>query len=641
MTWLNKINYLLILAFGIVNVKALAQPLTTFQNKYPGHNELILKEYQSYDFSIIKDKLQVIQDNYFESIILSDVGIHNNSESFTFSELVPLKKFDAFTIVQSKGKEKKIPIQQATDKNARQTSIFYSDVKEKKLTFSNLEVGAKKVYSYQSEFLDPFLLHKYIFANSVPMEKSTLEITADKNIEIGYKIFNDPNNQIVFTKSEKKGKISYNWTLNEVNPLKFESNNPGFLYIAPHIIVYVKNYKVNQNTKTVLGNVDQLFDYYKSFVKNLNTSEDPELKEKTIQLVGNLKSNDEKIKAIFYWVKDNIKYVAFENGYEGFIPREAKLVNERKFGDCKDMSSIITEMAKYAGVPNVNLCWIGTRRIPYSYNDIATPAVDDHMIASYENENGIIFLDATDKETKFGLPTGFIQGKEALVQNGDSYKIIKVPVVSANENSINEKLQIKLLDNKLEGKGVMELNGLTRSNYLLNIGDASNKTRFEIIKSLVLKGNNKFQLKNYKEENVKNRDLPYTIEFDFTLDNYLVKAGNETYLNLFLDKPFEKLVIEKDRISMYEFENLVKSNYTIEIEIPSNKKIVSIPENSSFDSDLLKYSIAYTKENNTINLKFSVETKKLLLNLSDFESWNEAIKTLKNHYNENIILSTK
>ncbi len=384
-----------------------------------------------------------------------------------------------------------------------------------------------------------------------------------------------------------------------------------------------------------------MYEYYKGFVKNLNTTEDENLKQITLELTQNLLNDEEKIKAIFYWVKDNIKYVAFENGYEGFIPREAKLVNERKFGDCKDMSSIITEMAKYANIPNVNICWIGTRRIPYTYKDISTPAVDDHMIASFENKDKIIFLDATDKETRFGLPTGFIQGKDALIRNGDYYKIVTVPIVKAQENMTEETLKLKINQNKIEGSGKLSINGLTRSRYLSSIGDASNKARFEMIKSLVLKGNNKFNLKDFKEENISNRDLSYNIEFYFDLDNYTIQAGNELYVNLFLDKPFEKIIIEKDRKSMYEFDVLIKNKFNFELEIPADKIVQTIPKNSSLDNELMKYSINYIHTDKNVTLQFEIELKKILLDVSDFYSWNECIKNLKSHYNDTIILVKK
>ena len=486
----KKIFLLLILGYTQMGI---SQNLIDFYTqKYPGHHEVVLSDVQKYDISFQKDKLKVLEDCYIETLILTELGARNTTESFTFSELVPLKSYNAFTILSKNGKDKKIPLQGTVDKVARENSIFYNDVIEKKLTFSNLEIGAKKVYQYQSEFLDPYLLHRHIFADNRPVKNSSFEITTDKGIEIGYVVVNDPNNEIKFQKTEKKGKLVYTWHLNDLNPLKYESSNPGFLHIAPHVVVFVKSYIQNQQKVEVLGSVDLLYKYYRSFTNNINQTVDASLQEKTLDLVANLKTDEEKIKAIFYWVKNNIKYVAFENGYEGFIPREAKLVFERKFGDCKDMSSIITEMAKYAEIPNVNLCWIGTRRIPYTYHEVPTPAVDDHMIASIEINGKIIFLDATDSFTKFGLPTGFIQGKEALIAQGDHYKIVPVPVVASKENLHHDFVQLSLNNQTLFGKGTLSIDGLSRSHYLRQIGDASQKNRFEKIKSLVIKGNNKF-----------------------------------------------------------------------------------------------------------------------------------------------------
>ncbi len=642
MSWLKLKNRYLFLTLFISGTSiGFTQELEKWQNKYEGHNELILKESQTYNFTINKNKLHILQNSYYESVIFSEMGIHNNTEFLHYSDLVPLKSHEAFTVINDKGKEKKIAIKQYTDKKAQQRNIFYSDLKERKIVFPNLEVGAKKIYSYQSEFLDPFLLHRFSFVSDLPVENSSFEIIADKGIEIGYKIFNDSQNKILFSKKEHKGKVIYIWEMKDILPLKYESNNPGYLYIAPHIVFYVQSYVIGKEKVELLGDTNQLYKYYLNFVRNLNQTEDSNLKVITEELTGGMSSDREKIKAIFYWVKDNIKYVAFENGYEGFIPREASLVNQRRYGDCKDMASIITEMAKYANVPNVNLCWIGTRKIPYSYAEVSTPAVDDHMIASVEIDGEMIFLDATDSETIFGLPSSFIQGKEALVRNGESYKIVPVPIVEAAKNSVSEKIIAKLNGSKIEGSGQFVMKGLARTNFLLTIGDAANKTRFDIIKSLVQKGNNKFNLKEYKEYNISERDLPYKVDFNFELDSYVVAVGDEIYINLFLDKPLEKLTIEKDRKSMYEFDFLFTQSLEINFEIPENKKINSVPENVIRDNDLLKYSLEYEVKDQQMVLKFQIETKKILLKDTDFELWNKTIKDLKSLYSEMIILKNK
>lgn len=644
MNWSKLSNkHLYILAFyGLFAFTGNSQnSFDAYKKQYPDFNELVLNDSQTYDFSIENNKLKVIQDNHYESVILTENGIQNNKESFTYSELVKLQSYDAYSVIYDNGKERKIKVTQTNEIQSGQSSAFYDDVKERQLIFPNLEAGSKKVYHYQTEFVDPFLLHKFLFGSHLPIKNSTLEIKTEKNINIGYKIFNDPSNSIQFSRTEKKGKWIYKWTLKDVNPIKFEGNSPGFLYIVPHINVYIKDYTINNQKVDVLGDIDKLFAYYKGFTKNLNQTEDPTLKAISLQITENLTNDDDKVKAIFYWVKDNIKYIAFENGYEGFIPREARLICERKFGDCKDMASIITAMAKYANVKNVFISWIGTREIPYSYNELPTPAVDNHMIAVYKKGEEYLFLDATDKETLYGIPTAFIQGKEALYGEGNTYKIIPVPIVPAEKNEILEQVKLKIEKDKLVGSGKIEFNGYNRSRILLRIGDATNKTRFEMIKSLVLKGNNKFNLKDYTEENIKDRDKPYQIGYNFDLGNYIVKVDKEMYVNLFLDKPLEKVIIEKDRSAKFEFEHLNYINTQYELDIPQNCTVKYLPKNFSLDNDYIKVDIVYEVKNNKITLNLRLKQKKLLLDQPDFELWNKTIKDLKSNYADTLILLEK
>ena len=637
---MRKIYLVLFIGLFVITTNA-QNSLEEYKKQYPDFNEVVLNNTQSYEFSIESNILKVTENNQYESLILTANGIQNNKESFNYSELVKLLGYEAYSVITENGKEKKIKVTQTHEIQSGQSSVFYDNVKERQLIFPNLEAGAKKVYSYQSEIVDPFLLHKFIFGSNLPIKNAALEIKTDKNINIGYKIFNDPTNSIEFSKTEKKGKWIYKWTLKEVKPVKFESNSPGFLYQIPHINVFIKDYTINNKKVEVLGDINKLYTYYRGFTKNINLKEDPTLKAISLKITENLTNDDDKIKSIFYWVKDNIKYIAFENGYEGFIPREASLICERKFGDCKDMASIITTMAKYANVKNVFISWIGTREIPYSYDELPTPAVDNHMIAVYKKGENYIFLDATDKETLYGIPTAFIQGKEALYGEGENYKIIKVPVVSAETNEVKEQVKFAIEKDKLIGSGKVQFNGYSRSNIVMRMGDATNKTRFEMIESLVLKGNNKFNLKDFTEENLSNRDKPYQINYNFDLGNYIVKADKEIYINLFLEKPFEKIIIEKDRVSPFEFEYLTLVNSQYELEIPKNCTVKYLPKNFSLDNDYVKANFVYEVKNNTIILDIKMQQKKLLLDKSDFELWNKTIKELKTNYTETLILLEK
>lgn len=644
MNWLKLSNksFSLTLFFVLCSIITTAQKsLQESKILYPDFNEIILDNSELYDISIEKNGLKIIRDTRYESMILTQNGISNNKESFSYSGLIPLKSYDAYTIVNENGKEKKLKVTQTIEKQSQQSSIFYNDVKERQLTFPGIETGAKKVYNYQNQFLDPHLLHKFIFGGGLPIVNCLLEVKTDKNVVIDYKIFNDPNKTITYSKTEKKGTWIHKWTSSNIKPLKYEENTPGYLYIIPHVDFYIKEYTINNKTTQILGDINELYNYYNSFVKDLNKKEDPDLKALTLDIVKDRNTDEEKVKSIFYWVKENIKYIAFEDGYEGFIPREASLVFKRKFGDCKDMANLIATMAKYAAIKNVTIAWIGTRSIPYSYNDLATPSVDNHMIAIFKKGDDYIFLDGTDKETRYGIPTAFIQGKEVLFTEGDHYKIYPVPVVAGDKNEIRETIKLKIDNTKLIGTAKIDRYGYNRSHILIQIGDASNKERQEMIKSLVLKGNNKFNLKNFTEENLSDKDLPYSINYNFELDNYILKVDKETYVNLFLDKFLDKIIIPKDRISQYEFDYLTEFTTQYSLEIPKNHTVKYLPKNFDLDNDYLKAHFVYKLKNNVLSLNVSLNLKKLLLNKADFELWNETIQQLKTNYNETIILLEK
>lgn len=635
----NKFIYIFYLA--LLSCRIEGQSLNDYLKKYEGFNEVILEESQKYKIELEKGKLSVNVDFKYESLVLTDQGAKNTSEAFYYSELVPLHSFEAYTLVDRKGKYKKIPVVQINDNNYTQSHVFHSDVKSKKLTFSNLEVGSKKAYNYQTEIKDPNLITGYNFRGYDPIEKTTASIEVDKDVEIECKIFNDPFGKIKKTIEKKGNKTLYSFSLTDAEPIKFESNSPAYLWEVPHLVVTIKNYTFNGKLVPVLGSIDLLHKYYRNFISKVNLKLDESLKAMSLSLTGDKSSDLEKIKAIFYWVKDNIKYIAFEYGYEGYIPREASNVYEQKFGDCKDMSSIITCMAKYASIPNVHMCWIGTRDIPYSYKDLPTPLVDNHMIACFEFNDSTIFLDATDSHTRFGLPSSFIQGKEALIDQGNEYKIKKVPIVAAQENQTKETIKIKLENNTFYGNGILSMNGLTRTDAIYLIGDALERNRFELIKTLVEQGNNKFQLNKYSEENIENKDFPYIIHYDFKLEDYVVSVGNETFINLFTKKTLENGLVEQDREKSIVFKNLITNLLEVEMVVPVGQSVVTIPEEVSLNNALLKVNIKYIVEKSSVKLKSEIETKTLLLEKKDFELWNQSLKVLNEAYSKNIVLSSK
>lgn len=631
-----------ILFFCLAGISISAQKEMKYADyllKYKNQSEVVVYDESVFKIKNKNGKLSIIKEDYFESIILNEVGIKNFNEEFYDSELSPVLEYEAYTISKEGKKIKSNLIQEFANDNA---SIFYDEIKKKEVTYKSLEPGAKKVLKTKISYKDPNLLSRYIFQKSLPSEKMTFRLEVDNDIEIGYKLFHEEGADIKFTKEKKRKKTIYIWEVKDSEPFKYELARPGILYTAPHIAIFIKQYEGAKQDVNLLGTVDDLFQYYQSFVDGVNSEVNEELINIAKSVTAPYETEEERVKAIYYWVKDNIKYVAYENGYEGFIPREANFVCERKFGDCKDMSSIITAMCNSVDISNVYLTWIGSRDIPYTYAELPTPGVDNHMIATYIKGDEIIFLDATDQKTRYGLPSSFIQGKEALIYlSKDKYKLHTVPVVSEDDNEVTIKVSAKIDETKIKGSGIATMAGIARSHNLARMSTTNDKKRFNSIKGRVRLGSNKFQLLNQVEKNVEDRDSLYIIDFDYELDNYLVRLDDEIYINMFLRELTLIDEFEDDRIFPFVFE--YKLNYAIQVdlEIPADKEVGSLPDSLYLDNGLFIYSGEYKKHNDRVVLDYSIKLKEISIEPDNFDTWNTSVKEIKKFMKQTITLKDK
>lgn len=99
----------------------------------------------------------------------------------------------------------------------------------------------------------------------------------------------------------------------------------------PHLVPVITGYTLNNKEIDLSGDVTHLYSWYQSLVKNINKeAPDPEMVKVVDSLTAGKSTEFEKVKAIYYWVQENVKYIAFEYALGGFVPRDANLVFKKK-----------------------------------------------------------------------------------------------------------------------------------------------------------------------------------------------------------------------------------------------------------------------------------------------------------------------
>lgn len=634
-----KAIHLLLLLFVTSAFSQYSEEFSSNKSKHPDEQMVRLNNSISIKLEVKDGKLDITQETLQEDIYLTEAATYNSKDYVSSSSFFELQSIEASSFQYENGKYKETEVEEFKSKDEIDNS-FFDDLKTHNFVYPKLKKGSKTKLNYTEKIKDPRFLSPFYFGSYMPINTTKVEIVADKNISLRFKEFNTEGVNIQFSKKEKKGQIVYTWELKNSKKYKYEESVSSYKNIFPHIIPIINSYQTKDKTVKVLENVSDLYNWYYSLVKDINKENaDPELVALVKQLTSNKTDDLEKVRAIYYWTQNNIKYIDYEYSLGGFIPRDANVVYKKKYGDCKDNSSILKQMLDIAGLEG-DLTWVGTRSIPYKYDEVPTPIVDNHMILSYEYEGKRYFLDATGRYIPLDFPSSFIQGKEALVEGGkDHFKLVKIPIVSADKSGYKDITTLKIEGDKITGTAKAILKGYKKNNFFNYLETKTTKEEIQEFYNLRLrKGNNKFLIENIKETNKYEYDKNLIVDYNFTIESYVKKIADEIYINLNLNHPASIYKTKDDREYDISFKYKQKYQFETTLEIPEGYVVDYIPENEKFANDIFESIISYEEKDHKIYYKHTLTVDFLNLSTKQQKEINKLIKKVEKAYKEVIVL---
>ncbi len=621
------------------------EQLQLYKNKYPGNNVVQTANTVKVQINLVKN-VPVLRFSYLDEYLALDKnGVHLLSEeSIDFSSLQTIDDIEAYSLVPNGKSSKKITVTNFETKDAEKGGmVFHDDSKVTSFIYPGIVEGTLCHLAYDETVNMVTFPIGFFFYSGVPCENPTFIVETDTAIHMLIQTYNLEKLKITYTEKIEKGKRIMTWTAPSSYMVKDDEFAPNPRYYAPQILGQIAYYTSKKERVNVLGTLEDLHNDYQVHVSQVE-NEVPSEGLKTIadSLTKNQPTELDKVRAVYYWVQDNIKYIAFEEGMGGIVPRLPSNVFDKRYGDCKDMSSVMYGMLKSVGVPSY-LTWVGSRDLPYKYSDFPSNFCDNHMILTYKNNDSIYFLDATNSFQSILAPTGFIQGKEAFVHLGPGkYELLQIPIMPSENNYMKDTSYVKLLDNKLVGHTTVNALGYYNSlfgNTFKEVGVKDYKSYFTRVFE---RGNNTFNVSNPKVNNQKNREEKISMEFDWTVQNYATKLENELYVNLLLNKNIIALTtLSENRDAPIDFDYAYNDNYVVCMEIPDGYAIKSLPKDRSFKSDRIDFSISYVLKDNKVWCTTHFQTHFILLYPEHFNEWKTVVAQKKAAMAETMVLIKK
>jgi len=523
----------------------------------------------------------------------------------------------------------------ATDEFYKSNDLFYNDARVKYYKLDFPVQGYTYLYDMEKKTNDIKYFTTLYFNDEYPVIDKEVVITVPKWLNLEIKEFNFEGYDITKTVNSTAEGTIYKYAIKNLKPGAKEENKPGPSYLYPHLLFLAKSFTYGKETTTLFNETGDLYKWYKSLTDSMK--DDPSVyAEKVKELTKDAKTDEEKVKNIYYWVQDNIRYIAFEDGIAGFKPDESNNVFTKRYGDCKGMANLIKQMLKQAGF-DARLCWIGTNHIAYSY-DLPSLSVDNHMICAWFKDGKHYFLDGTEKYNSLGEYANRIQGKQVLIEDGDHYILDRIPTQPSTFNKETKVITYTIADENLVGHVHQELAGESKASFLYAYNHIKNDKKEDALNWYLSGGDKNNAITNIKTSDLSNRDIKLIIDYDSTLKNQVSSFDNEIYIDFDYSKEYKGYDFEK-REEDFVFSFKPYDDITTIFNIPAGYKVTKLPENKSFKSDDYTISMTFETKGNQIIYHKIFDFNSGKIRKSDFENWNKNFKEFSNLYSEQIVLS--
>lgn len=514
-------------------------------------------------------------------------------------------------------------------------SYYYNEVK---FTMPNVKEGS--IIEFKYEIRSPFIwnIDEFRFQYDIPIQKLEAEIRTPKGFRFKqtYKGYLSIYPQRSTKRDVRIGMdvVVNKYYLNNVPALKAESYvdnidnyRAGVMFelVSIELPGYFKSYAQSwaDVAKTIGSSID-----YKNQLDKTNSFDD-----ELDALISGKADNIEKMKLIFKYVKDNIKW----NGIDGksFHKGIRKAFKEKK-GNVADINLTLVAMLRYAGI-KANPVVISTKDnvIPFF------PTVDrlNYVIAYADINEEKYFLDATDEFSDVNiLPVKDYNWRGILIDNPNkTWKLIDInsPESAIGQYSLNASLNE---DGSIRGKFKSRYTKHHAFEFRENFKDQN-------LDDFIISREEKFQnieISNYDVKNTEGYEGFVLESFDYYQENGADIINDKIYI-----QPMSFLKIKENPFKLeqreypIDFGHPFSKKYVVNISIPDGYTIESKPKPIivKIPNDLGKFKFLTNVSGNNILLAATFEIKNAIMGADNYLFLKEFFNQMITKEAEQLVLT--
>ncbi len=524
--------------------------------------------------------------------------------------------------------------------NFEQDGIFHSDVKACQYSMQFVNVGEIKTLEVNKEYDDLKYLNRISLIEDFPIKEKQFIVYVPVWLDIeilefsfdGYDV--EKTEEKIYEGKQVLNQITY--TIKRLPSFTSENNSLNNSYYYPHLLTLCKRIHT-PNNQELLADISARYNWYHKLIKELRPQKEV-IQQKVNEIVSDTDSKQQKVEKLFYWVQDNIRYLAYEEGIAAFKPDEAHNVLSKRYGDCKGMANLLKEMLLCVGI-DARFSWIGTNSVYYDF-DLPSLSIENHAICTVYLDNKTFYLDPTESFIPIGENAERILGRKLLIENNDSF-VVSTVICDSICNKVYRYYQLSIQDEMLEGTATAEFNGEEKRDLYRWLRLQKETSKHLNLKLIIKNANTNVGVNTVSSENLFNRKEPFTINASIQIKGCVSTFDNQIYLDVDPVKTFSSLNITENRKSDLYLGNKINKVTEVQIATPEGYKISHIPDPIKIKESNLVFNTSYELKNSILTYKCFVQTGTNTIYPELFKEWRTYLEQISKNYNNQIIYTKK
>ncbi len=312
-----------------------------------------------------------------------------------------------------------------------------------------------------------------VFEWSCPILKSTVEITAPKELPLKKKTILNPLGNVTATEKElADGSILHTWVATN-SPQCFPE--PAM----PRLFTEVQHMRVS-----TAETWEELSQWYWNLCLPHIMKTTPAMTNKVEEVLVGLKDDDAKIRAIFKFVSQEIRYMGLtmEDTSPGYAPHDIDVTFDNRYGVCRDKAGLLVALLRIAGFEAYPVLIHVAEKIDPS---VPRPFFNHAIVAVDRGSRSYMLMDPTNENAKDLFPA-YESDKSYLVARPDGETLLTTPIPTAEHNQLKVNSHARLAqDGSMFLENEIFFNGINDSVYRESFVKMTSEARTKFFERVV------------------------------------------------------------------------------------------------------------------------------------------------------------